>query len=372
VLLLLVACVDLAPTFVSKGDIDKAIGTRNETVLCTGLTMKEEETRSYAAEKIVTLDKMKSNCLCEHPTYQGHWDAAILQGARKAKEDARAGCLATLLDDPAQTERPALATALLDVKVPAVRARLVTAATSDADPAVQAAALPILTGTKDPAEVQLLAGGLATKPTGWVLSATRALAGQAAAAPALKSLATTHADPAVRAAALDAYRQDHTADFAEVVCAAMLKDADATVRTAAITMVKSSRDAAVLGCLRERAMTVEPDAGVRLALLQTLSRTGAPEAADILCDTVPFWVKTYVKDVAVAEKSPEDILYFQNDRDFERSYECAEKAYRAGGYSCWGKAYVGARFAEFGGKASYPKCGGGGAAASGGGGEISF
>ena len=376
VFLFLAACFSLTPSFVSKGDIDKAIGTRDETVLCVGLTMKEPATRSYAAEKIVTIDKIGTNCLCDHLTFDGGWDAATLEGLRKAKDDSRAGCAADLLDNPALADRAGLAKALLDVRVPAVRSRLVTAATTDADPAVQAAALPILTGTKDTAEVALLVGGLATHPTDWVLSAVRTLAGQAAAAPALRDLARTHAEPTVRAAALDAFRQAHTEDFGTTACAAMLGDADAGVRSAAIAMAKSSRDPTVLGCLRRRAMTVEADPAVRRVLLQTLAKTAAPEAAAILCDVAPFWVRTYVKDVPVVEQSPEDILWYQNDRDFEQSYACAEKAVRAGGYSCWGGAYVGARFREFGGKTSYPRCPGGGAGvgatAGGGGNEINF
>lgn len=371
-LLLLSACFSVAPSFVTKGDIDKAMGTRDEQVLCVGLTMKDAETRSYAAEKIVTIDKMSSTCLCDHLRYEGAWDAAVLEGARKAKDDSRAGCVATLLDDAAATDRPGLAKALLDVKIPAVRARLVKAATTDADPLVQAAALPVLTGTKDAGEIKLLTDGLATQPTPWVLAAVKTLAGQVAAAPALKSVASTHSDAAVRAAALDAFHQAHTEDFPAVVCEVMMKDADPAVRGAAIRLTQSSRDATVLGCLRERATTEEPDAIVRLTLLQTLAKTAAPEAAAILCDAVPFWVRTYVKDAAVTEKSAEDILFYQNDRDFEQSYGCAEKAVKAGGYTCWGKAYVGARFQEFGGKAGFPRCGGGAPVGGGGGGEINF
>ncbi len=378
VFLFLAACFSLTPSFVSKGDIDRAIGTRDEEVLCVGLTMKEAETRSYAAEKIVSIDKMSSTCLCDHLTYEGAWDPAVLEGMRKAKDDGRAGCAARLLDDAALTDRAGLAAALLDVRVPSVRARLVMAATTDADPTVQAAALPILTGTKDPAEVALLVDGLATHPNTWVIAAVRTLAGQAAATGALHTLATTHADPAVRAAALESFRQAHTPDFAATLCPAMLADPDPSVRSAAIAMTKSSRDPAVLACLRERTMTVEADPAVRLLLMQTLAKTAAPEAAAILCDAAPFWVRTYVSDKPVTEQSAEDILWYQNDRDFEQSYGCAEKAVKAGRYSCWGRAYVGARFREFGGKTSFPRCPGGGAGvgASGSGGgasnEINF
>jgi len=364
----------MEPSFVSKGDIDKAIGRRDEAAICVGLRMKEAETRSYAAEKLVSMDELSTTCLCENLKFEGRWDASVLEGARKVKDDGRAACAAALLDDPAAPERAALATALLDLKIPTVRARLVTAATSDADPAVAAAAVPVFTGTKDAAEVTLLAEGLGTKPVPWAVAASKVLASQPAAAPALRSVATTHADAGLRAAALDAYRQLKPEDFGQVVCDAMMKDADPGVRQAAVAMVKSTRDDAILGCLRDRAFTEEPDAQVRLTLLQTLAKAGAPKAADILCEVVPFWVRTYVKDTPVQEESVDDVLWYQNDRDFERSYACAESAYKAGGYSCWGRAYVASRFKEFGGKASFPRCPGapGTPGASGGGGEITF
>lgn len=355
--LLLAACFPTGPTFVSNADIDRAIGRADFDTLCAGLTQKSEETRSYAAEKLKDLDAKEAGCTCDHLTYDGKWDAAVLKGLKGSKRDDRAGCAAKLLDDPAQPDRAGLAKALLDLKAPAVRSRLVTAATGDADPAVQAAAVPVFTNTKDAAELKLIADRFPTADVAWATAAAGVLAGQAEAAPILRQAATAHADPSVRTAALEAYLATKPADLGEVVCKVVLEDAAADVRAAAIRMVKSSRDDAVWACMRTRATTPEADGVVRKAFLETLKGAAHPEAAKILCDAIPFWVRSYVGETAVEPQSDLDIVYYQNSRDFERSYDCVGAAVKAGGYSCWGKAYLGAYFKELGGKASYPKCG---------------
>ena len=81
------------------------------------------------------------------------------------------------------------------------------------------------------------------------------------------------------------------------------------------------------------------------------------DSAQILCDAIPFWLKSYVVE-DLPEKIPgTDIIKVQNDRDWERSYECVQKAYRArGGYSCYAKMYVGYWFNELGGTGSVPAC----------------
>lgn len=372
-LLLLLACLPSSgPTYVSRADVEKADGLGRTATVCAGLTMKEDDTRSFAAEKLAESKDAAASCLCEHLQRDGRWDPAVLVGLKGAKRDDRVACVATLLDDPAQPERVELTRALLNVKAPAVRKRLVEAARADADPEVKAAAVPSMNATDDPAEIAVLTAGLTTGDAAWATNAVVALSGQKAATNELRTAATSHPDKAVRAAALPAFLATHADDVAAVACHAILEDEAGDVRAAAIRMVKSSRNDEVFACLRKRALTLEADPVVRLALLDTLKAAPHPEAAKTLCDAIPFWVRSYVKDSAVEEQSDLDITYFQNLRDYERSYECVEAAVKAGGYSCWGRAYLGARFRELGGKVNFPTCASGPPGTKSTGSEISF
>lgn len=359
----------MEPPFVSRLDIDRALRTQDAVPVCAGLRQADEEVRTYAAQLLKDWPDDGAACLCDRAVREGQWDAAIFQGLKGTTNDARVGCLGKLLDDPALPDRPGLVNALLGLRTPTVRGRLVEAAKSDADPAVRAAAVVVLRDTKDAAELAWLVEAFPTAPADFAASAATVLVGRPEAAEVLRAAALGHADPATRSAALVAYQPLKAPDFPELLCHAVNEDADPGVRQRAIEQVRSARDPAVLACLRTRALTREEDPAVRLTLLTTLSRSGSPDAAAILCDAIPYWVRTYVGDAAVQPRSAEDIVYYQNDRDHERTYDCVKAAWKAGGYSACGKAYVGTRFREYGERASFRPCGG---EAGSSGGEITF
>ncbi len=350
---LLLACETPAPQFVSKADLDRAHTLNDVRAICVGLTMKDDDTREYAALKLKDYKDEGASCLCQHLTRDGTWDPAVLSGLANATDDHRVGCVADALDDATLKDRAGLAKAMLKVKAPKVHARLVVAANSDTDPEVQAAALPALRGTRDPKEQEMLISGL-KRGGAWGANAAMDLAGNPAATEALRDAVKT-GDPPTKAAALVAYRDLKLEDFPDVACGAMA-DADPGVRVAAIRAVDVFRNPKILACLRDHVMTVEPDVNVRTALLEVLDKNAAPEASQILCDAIPFWVKTYVTDTAPTLQSDLDIVYYQNDRDYERSLECATAAFNKGGYTECGKAYLGARVNEFGGKVHYKAC----------------
>ncbi len=356
-LLFLLGCVGSEPAFVSVRDLDKALASGDTPALCAGLRMKDDETRREAAEKLKDYG-FDSACLCERLKRDGRWDPPVLSGLSGSKDAEKTGCAGTLLDDAAGPERVALVTALL--KLPTARARLATAAATEADPAVRAAAMAVYRGTKDPAEIALLTEMLAKDADPSVRAgAAGALLGQATAASALRS--AVGSDPAanVRGAALETYHSLHPADFDAVVCAALMADPEPAVRIAALSTLRATRDPEQLACLRQRATTAEPAPEARAALLRALGSSSAKEAADILCDAIPGWVKAYVKDAPPAEE--DDILKAQNDRDFERSYDCVQAAVRqSGGYTCAGRVYVTGYFRGLGGKSAMPGCAGGG------------
>lgn len=350
------ACMQVEPTYVSRADLDDAHGRGDVAALCAGLRMKDEDTRTAAAEKLKDWNG-DASCLCERLVYEERWDAPVLRGLKGAKDAEKVGCAGALLDDPAQPDRAALVASLLPI--PAVRPRLVQAAASDADPAVRAAALAAYRSTKDPAEVALLTKGLGEEKDAAVRAAyAGALFGQKDAAQALRDAIAKDPEAAVRAAALTSWQSIKPDDYTAVVCKALAEDAAPEVRAAAATTLRATRDPAQLACLRDRMLAEEPDATVRAALLDALRASPAKEAADTLCDAIPFWVRTYVRDGRPDESV--SILRAQNDRDFERSYDCAQAAVRqSSGYTCHGRAYVGAFFKDLGGRASVPNCDGG-------------
>ncbi len=350
---LLAACETPAPQFVSKADLDRAHTLNDVRAICVGLTMKDDETREYAALKLKDYKDDGASCLCDHVKRDGTFDPAVLNGLANADDDHRVGCVADALDDMALKDRAGLAKAMLKVKAPKVHARLVLAANSDADPDVQAAALPALRGTRDPKEQEMLIAGLKRGGV-WGANAALDLAGNPAAADALRDAVKT-GDTMTKSAALNAYRDLKLEDWADVACGAMT-DPDAEVRAAAVHAVDATRNPKILGCLRDHMLAPEPDVSVRVAMLEMLSKDAAPEAAQILCDAIPSWVKSYVADAAPTEKSDMDIVYYQNDRDYEKSLECATAAFNKGGYTECGKAYLGARVNEFGGKVRYKDC----------------
>ncbi len=355
-IVLLSACVDSEPAFVSERDLDKAFGTGDTPSLCAGLRMEEPKTREAAAEKLKDYG-LDSSCLCDRLKYDDRWDLSILQGLADAEDAAKVGCVATLLDDPTAPERAELVKALN--RIPAVKDRVRAAAASDTDPAVRAAAINVYRNTKVEAERKLLEGWLASDPDAGIrAAAANALFDQPAAKAAIEA-AVKDTDPVVRGAALRALPTAKSENFATVVCDALMTDTAPEVRLAALEAVKATRDPAVLACLEKRALTEETDATVRAALLKTLSTNGSKQASDTLCTIIPSWVKMYVTEKLPEEA--EDVLKAQNSRDFERSYDCAAAASKQGGsYTCIGRMYVNTFYRDVGGKVGVPNCGGGG------------
>lgn len=352
-LLFLIGCMIAEPSYVGVSDVQRAQAKGETAPLCAGLRMKDEATREAAAE---ALSKVDSACLCARLVREGRWDAPILSGLAGAKH-ARVACAGDLLDDAAQPDRVALTTELL--KIPAARARLVRAAGDDADLGVRAAALASLRGTTDKDEIAALVARLADTASDPAERAAVAsvLAGRTEATDALRAAIDGDADAAVRAAALESWQSLRTADRTAVVCDRLLRDEAPEVRARAAGVLRATRDPEQLACLRTRMVTEEPDARVRAALLAGLRASPAPEAADILCDAIPFWIAGYVGDEAPTEDL--DILVAQNIRDPDGSYACAEAAMRASkGASCRGRAHLGAFFRTLGGRGPVPDCDG--------------
>jgi len=129
------------------------------------------------------------------------------------------------------------------------------------------------------------------------------------------------------------------------------------VRMVALGMYKGTKRDVALDCLRKRAFTDELDGKVREKILEILKSSTADGAADILCDLVPHWLATYAADDVVYKVPGLQVMEAQNDRDWRRSLECAQKANaQRSKMDCYGKQYIAHWINELGGKAWPPPC----------------
>jgi hypothetical protein len=353
---------DIAPNYVESHDVDTAFGQGRLNTVCRGLEMTKPETREHTAEtlrKVEGNDQFVKDCLCTHvKTKDGKWDEAVGKGMSGEKRDDLVACFTAAMMDPALPNRDVAIAQVAKMPAPGAKKALAELATTpsmktedrvaairtlkgfteyqtqllslmaDGDGAVRAAAAASLSNNKDPAVVAAMVKAYQEDPEG-----------------------------AVRANALQSLKAADVPESDEMLCKAMMEDAAPEVRANAILGFKGTKKDSVIECLRKRAMTEETNPNVRTALLTTLKSSPSPGAAKILCDAIPFWLRTYNKE-DIPDKIPgTDIIGAQNDRDFENSYACLQKAYaNSSGYSCFAKMYAGWWFRQVGGTAYVPKC----------------
>ncbi len=358
-LLLLTAC-DMTPSHVGTAEIDEAIARGKWAVACKGLEMEEDRTREYATERLVTGGYPGAkDCICARIEGKTGWDPAIASGLKSSEDDAIVGCFAERVARPDLDKRREAVVALGLISAPIARKTLASIAqdhSADADLRVRSAGA--LAGRSE--YVDLLVGLLSTDDqTGVRAAAATALSGRKnrAVVTALVKAAKQDKEGEVRGAALRAAKASGATAADQMVCDAMMNDPSPTVRSAAVSAFHGTRRDSAAACLRKRAMTYEPDPGVRDRLLEVLKSSPNDKAALVLCDAIPFWMRSYVIE-EIPDKLPgTEIVKAQNDRDWERSFACLQKAYRkSSGYSCYARLHVGLWFREVGGKVRVPSC----------------
>lgn len=362
-LTLLSACDALKPKVVTQIQVDNAMAKGDYEIVCIGLKMvKNDELRTYTAQQLAGVpSEIADKCLCEalQPKEDGTWDEAVATGLRGSAEDSKVTCLADLVKRPELAEREKALGLLARTKAPVARTTIADLATGQGDPAIRAAALRNMSGDKTVQDS--LVKLMQTDPDADVRAgAAWALGGLARAdaslvAP-LSAVASGDAEGAVRAAALYSARQNPDRAAADLACKLMLSDPDEGVRKAAVSSFKGTKDAADLACLRKRMLTEEESSEVRLAMLEVVKGSPSAESGKILCDSIPFWLKTYLKQGLPENVPGTDIIRAQNDRDWENSFACVKKSLGGSGYSCYARQYSAYWMNELGGTASVPKC----------------
>jgi hypothetical protein len=364
----LAGCV-LAPTRVERGDIDQGLALGAYHIVCKGLEMEKADVREYATTKFHMIEEpIAAECVCEHIYREDKWDEAVARGLKGAKRDDMVTCLADVLDDPRLDREAELVAALNLTGAPVVPERLFAYAKRAGDPKARAIAVRGLLGTTSPEVLDFLLDKLASDPSSEVRSAAlHALQGQddARVGQAIRAAYSDDQDPVVRLEALRIINDGRPDDRDELICGSIMDDPAPEVRIAALGMYKGTQRDVALDCLRERTFTEEPDPKVRAKLLEILKSSKSDEAKDMLCELVPVWLARHAEDEITYNAGTDQVtvdpglqvMEAQNDRDWERSPECAKRAWsQRGKLHCYGQGYLTMWMITLGNKVARPGC----------------
>ena len=363
-LLLLLSACDLAPRYVERtSEIDVFIARQAWSSACVGLRMEDEALKRYTAERLVEYAHLPSvqGCLCD-ALYDGEEkepDMAVATGIAGSEHDALATCLLPAFSESElePDERVELIRRVGALEAKAgyealksiaqgdglVEARAAAAAAMRPCGACVGTLLELAKEAGEPGLRQAAVEGLNGRKEDKVFRALRTIAGG-------------DADGGVRAAALEALGGDKNTGTDTLLCDALMGDDDERARAAAAASMHGTKRKRLLQCLKKRLNEEEPAASVRETALAALGASPSDYAADTLCESIGPFLRLHVKD-KIADRIPgTNIIEVQNNRDFERSYECVGKALRQGGYSCYARNHLGHWYKRLGGKASTPWC----------------
>jgi Tfp pilus assembly major pilin PilA len=361
-LITLSAC-DAPPGYISKStEVDSYVGRGKFVSACVGVQMEDDDAiREYTATRLAKEpeSEIATTCVCDaiYEAEYDYWDPAVVRGLKDTDRADLTLCLAPAIVNTEVDDRVHLVHGFAMMHRETAMPVLADAIPSEKDVEVKAAMVTALRASSG--HEKMLMALLQNDGSGEV---------RAAAATALKhiktetvtsamvSAATEDESGAVRAVALDAVVRLRTAETDSMVCNAMLNDKDEVVRLAAVEAYQGTSRKVALDCLRKRATTMETSGTVREAILATLGASPSDKAADILCDIVGPWSRMYIRGQIFNQITGSDVVKAQNDRDYERSFACVQKALRSGGYSCYARNYLGHWMKELGGSAATPWC----------------
>lgn len=335
------------PNLVTEDNIRDALAKRDVDTLCLGLRSSDLAVQQFATEQLRVFDpKDTAECLkvglvAEDKSFR----EGVLIGLKGEKRNALGRVVAEMIKEPSYTGREMAILKLGEVTAPSVNAAILSVAQNKSDtPSVRAAAIRAIGGYADNFDD---ISALFEESNPEIKAAVIEMLGLHTEEKSARSLikeGLTHEDETVRAAAMTAYRA-HAGDRAEeTLCAAMMEDASPKVREAAVRGFRKTKSVSAVRCLRQRAMELEENREVRVAILDSLKMAqGVAEkpAFAAMCDAIPFWLRSYVTDKLPEEDPETDIVKMQNDYDHENSEKCFEKAYaQKKNYSCHAHKYI--------------------------------
>lgn len=359
-LLLLQAC-EVPPKVVEKHqEVDTFLLKKQWKSACVALHMEDPELVKYTAMKLKDYDHepVAKQCLCEglYDAKTGAFSSVVAEGLQNSGRDDLAACLEPALLDTRVADKPALVKTLGTLGSKEGFKLLSKLSKEGAEPVIRGAAAEALRPSERhvPVLLELLAKDAEPAVRA---GAARGLLGRKSD-DVQAALLAAGADPApeVRAAAVGSLGELSGPKVDALGCALLMDDADATVRAAAAKAFHGTRVAARVACLKQRLQRVEPAAPVRRATLDALGASPAPEAAAALCESIGPFLAANVVDQIAENMEAVDIIKVHNDRDWEQSFACVQRAIARGGQSCYGRNHLGRWFRTFGGEAPTPWC----------------
>ena len=349
-MMLLFACSssEKDPRTISKSDLETAVPKKDIGTLCSGMRSPDPELQQYATENIRIFDAEKiTECMGRSVVdmEQKQFREGVLLGLKGEERNAVASVVVDKLQDSNLTNRTKAIFLLGEVTAPVVNKTLLAVAENPNDDAeIRAVAVRAIGGYSQ--NFENIAQLFEDKATPVRVAAVEML-GRHRNEKSAKSLlqeGTTDSNEEVRAAAMLAYYSYVGLKAEELMCTTMMTDESPKVRAAAITALRKTTSVNAIRCLRERALTLESDRDVRAAILDSLrmaDKEAETPAYTVLCDAIPFWLRSYVTDKLPEEDPATDIVKIQNDEDYPRSKECFAKAYEnRKGYTCHAEKYI--------------------------------
>jgi hypothetical protein len=333
--------------------------------------MNDARTREYATKQLVTVrdEELPIQCVCENAIDEetGSWDESILKGLAGSGRSDMAECFLPAMSDPRVENRAQLVSALV-VTGAAVMVEYMEAIINDPSesPEMRAEVVASLALCETPERKEMMTQLMLESDAAQVRAsiAERFICDESDEHKAtMIGVATTDDDGSVRAAAFRALDRIDGSGTVDLLCDAMMNDESPEARRTAIELFRAPRNsrkgARETVCLRRRALAEEESPSVREALLDSLGSSPRQDAADILCEAIPFWVATYVEDTHPDRMVGTNIIFAQNERDYPNSPRCLRQAYaQRGRYTCKGAQYVAAWARELGQTVSVPNCDG--------------
>lgn len=363
VLLGLLACDRVPRNIDDSFEVDRFLSQQNYAAACVGLKNRADPSvRTYTARQLVK-HEMKGaprKCLCAalYDAEKHTAGLAVAKGIEGSRRDDLAGCLAPALTDPEVEERAKVAAALGRLNSPVGFEALEEVVKSAPEPGLRAAAAAAVKNSAR-ARHTLVAALKSDKDVGVRAAAARALGGRQQDE-VVKALGDVLDEPGVptevRAAALGALVESGAPGAATQVCQALMRDNDVTMRQGAARAFHGSKKRLAIDCLKRRLMSNEDNPAVRTAAMEALGASPSDRAAEALCDLIAPMMKQYVTHTIAEETAGVNIVRYQNDRDWEQSYACVQKALDSGGLSCYARNHLGRWMNDLGGKASTPLC----------------
>lgn len=346
----------------SEIEVDTFLAKQAYASVCVALRNRDNPgLRTYAASQLVKYasERDANTCLCEtiYDREKHRVDAAVAKGVAKSRRTDLAECLIPALTDPLVEERPMVVALLADLDAD-VGYRALEELTSSGEGAdIREAATRGLLHASG-AQIRLTELVLEDEAPGVRKAAAEALAGRQdpRVVQTIRQVLQTEKETEVRAAALRALVTSDAEGSLDVVCKTLHEDDNAIMRVGAAKAFRKTKERRAVDCLKKRLADGEDNPAVRTEIMEALASSPTTRAKNALCSLIAPMMKLYVKDVIAEETAGVDIVKYQNNVDWERSYACVERALQTPGLSCYAKNHLGKWMNDLGGKAPRPLC----------------